>query len=489
MSHAGNGYKLTNGVLPTLARDDDPRETAEWLESLDYVCQAEGPQRAAVPAGAAQGAGLSTAACPSPPAPPRPMSTPSRPISSPSIPATAKWSGRSRASSAGMPWRWWCGRTRRARASAGIFRPMPRPPRSMKSPSTTSFTASRAPHAPDQVFFQGHAAPGIYSRAFLLGRLSEQQLKNFRRELAPGGGLSSLSAPLAHARLLGVPHGLDGPGPHHGHLPGAVQPLPGRSGHSGPTPRPSRVWAFLGDGECDEPEALGAITLAGREQLDNLIFVVNCNLQRLDGPVRGNGKIVQELEGAFRGAGWNVIKVLWGSNWDPLLERDTDGLLVRRMGEVVDGEYQKYTVMPGGYIREHFFGVDPPAAGDGGRPERRSASASCSAAATIRPRSTRPTRRRSSIEARPRSSWPRPSRATGWARPAKAATSPTSRRSSTRRSWSSSAAASRFPLPTSRRPTPTSTSRRPTARRCATWKGIASGWAVSCPAAVRRRSS
>ena len=126
-----------------------------------------------------------------------------------------------------------------------------------------------------------------------------------------------------------------------------------------PDAEASRVWAFLGDGECDEPEALGAITLAGREQLDNLIFVVNCNLQRLDGPVRGNGKIVQELEGAFRGAGWNVIKVLWGSDWDPLLERDTDGLLVRRMGEVVDGEYQKYTVMPGSYIREHFFGVDP----------------------------------------------------------------------------------------------------------------------------------
>ena len=126
-----------------------------------------------------------------------------------------------------------------------------------------------------------------------------------------------------------------------------------------PDAEASRVWAFLGDGECDEPEALGAITLAGRERLDNLIFVVNCNLQRLDGPVRGNGKIVQELEGAFRGAGWNVIKVLWGSNWDPLLARDTDGLLVRRMGEVVDGEYQKYTVMPGSYIREHFFGVDP----------------------------------------------------------------------------------------------------------------------------------
>ena len=126
-----------------------------------------------------------------------------------------------------------------------------------------------------------------------------------------------------------------------------------------PDAEASRVWAFLGDGECDEPEALGAITLAAREQLDNLIFVVNCNLQRLDGPVRGNGKIIQELEGAFRGAGWNVIKVIWGSDWDPLLARDADGLLVRRMGEVVDGEYQKYVVSSGDYIRKHFFGADP----------------------------------------------------------------------------------------------------------------------------------
>ena len=120
----------------------------------------------------------------------------------------------------------------------------------------------------------------------------------------------------------------------------------------------SKVWAFLGDGETDEPEALGAITLASREQLDNLIFVINCNLQRLDGPVRGNGKIIQELEAAFRGAGWNVIKVIWGEDWDPLLEKDKDGKLIKRMGEVVDGQYQKYTVEGGAYIREHFFGVD-----------------------------------------------------------------------------------------------------------------------------------
>src|SRR3954453_18867544 len=122
---------------------------------------------------------------------------------------------------------------------------------------------------------------------------------------------------------------------------------------------PRKVWAFLGDGECDEPEALGAITLASREKLDNLIFVINCNLQRLDGPVRGNGHIVQELEAVFRGAGWNVIKVLWGSDWDDLLARDTEGLLVKRMGEVVDGEYQRFVVEDGAYLREHFWGVDP----------------------------------------------------------------------------------------------------------------------------------
>ena len=161
----------------------------------------------------------------------------------------------------------------------------------------------------------------------------------------------------------------------------------------------SHVWAFLGDGECDEPETLGAITLASREKLDNLIFVINCNLQRLDGPVRGNGKIIQELEGAFRGAGWNVIKVIWGDDWDPLLAKDTDGLLVQRMGEVVDGEYQKYTVRPGSYIREHFFGKYPGAAQSWSSTCPTNSFRSCGAAATIRRRSSRPTRRPSSTRA------------------------------------------------------------------------------------------
>ena len=210
----------------------------------------------------------------------------------------------------------------------------------------------------DQIYFQGHASPGIYARAFLEGRLDEQHLVNFRHELEPRRRAVELSASLADARLLGVPHGVDGPGADHGDLPGPLQQVPARSRHSQDTTG-QHVWAFLGDGETDEPESLGAITLAGREKLDNLIFVINCNLQRLDGPVRGNGKIIQELEGIFRGAGWNVIKVIWGDSWDPLLAKDKHGLLVKRMGEVVDGEYQKYTVMPGEYIREHFFGKYP----------------------------------------------------------------------------------------------------------------------------------
>ena len=209
----------------------------------------------------------------------------------------------------------------------------------------------------DQVFFQGHSAPGIYARAFLEGRLSEAQLNNFRRELEPGGGLSSYPHPWLMPDFWEFPTVSMGLAP----IMAIYQArfnhyLEDRGLH--PTSN-HKVWAFLGDGEMDEPEALGAITLAAREQLDNLIFVVNCNLQRLDGPVRGNGKIIQELEAAFRGAGWNVIKVIWGSDWDPLLARDNDGLLVRRMNEVVDGESQRYSISSGAYIRQHFFGSHP----------------------------------------------------------------------------------------------------------------------------------
>ena len=336
--------KLSSGVIPLLQTDSDPRETAEWLESLDFVCRtraASGPNSC----WKSSANGPSASACPSPPAPRRPISTPSRPTSSPPIPATARSNGASRASSAGTPWRWWCGRTRPQRHRRPYFH-LRLGRHALRSRLQPFLPRQAGPEPPDQVFFQGHASPGIYARAFLLGRLDRTAAGELPPRVGAGRRAVVLSASLAHARLLGIPHGVDGPGPDHGHLSGPVQPLSGRPRHQADA-KASRVWAFLGDGECDEPETLGAITLAAREKLDNLIFVINCNLQRLDGPVRGNGKIIQELEGAFRGAGWNVIKVLWGDDWDPLLAKDTDGLLVRRMGEVVDGEFQKYTVMPG----------------------------------------------------------------------------------------------------------------------------------------------
>jgi len=209
----------------------------------------------------------------------------------------------------------------------------------------------------DIVYFQGHAAPGIYARAFLEGRLSPQQLENFRRELKPGGGLSSYPHPWLMPDFWEFPTVSMGLSP----LMAIYQARFNRylENRGLKAASDAKVWAFIGDGETDEPESLGAITLASREKLDNLIFVVNCNLQRLDGPVRGNGQIIQELESAFRGAGWNVIKVLWGSEWDPILERDSEGMLVKRMGELVDGEYQKLVVSSGAYVREHFFGSDP----------------------------------------------------------------------------------------------------------------------------------
>ena len=208
----------------------------------------------------------------------------------------------------------------------------------------------------DQIFFQGHAAPGIYSRAFLEGRLSEAQLDHFRREVG-GGGLSSYPHPRLMPDFWEFPTVSMGLGPLNAVYQARFNRYLLNRGITDTSQ--SRVFAFLGDGECDEPEALAAARLAAREELDNLTFVVNCNLQRLDGPVRGNGKIIQELESAFTGAGWNVIKVIWGSAWDPLLAKDIDGALVERMNSAVDGDYQKYITESGAYIREKFFGTDP----------------------------------------------------------------------------------------------------------------------------------
>ena len=209
----------------------------------------------------------------------------------------------------------------------------------------------------DTVYFQGHAAPGVYARAFLEGRLTPVQLENFRRELKAGGGLSSYPHPWLMPDFWEFPTVSMGLSP----IMAIYQARFNRYLEDrGLKPKTdAKVWAFLGDGETDEPETLGAITLASREHLDNLIFVVNCNLQRLDGPVRGNGHIIQELEAAFRGAGWNCIKVIWGSDWDPLFEQDVDGLLAKRLSEIVDGEYQKFIVESGAYVREHVFGSDP----------------------------------------------------------------------------------------------------------------------------------
>ncbi len=211
-------------------------------------------------------------------------------------------------------------------------------------------------HAGDMVFIQGHSAPGIYARAFLEGRLSEDQLDNFRQEV-DGGGLSSYPHPWLMPDFWQFPTVSMGLGPIMGIYQARFMRYLHNRGLIDGGDR--KVWVFCGDGEMDEPESLGAISLAGREKLDNLIFVINCNLQRLDGPVRGNGKIIQELEGEFRGGGWNVIKVIWGSYWDPLLMRDTQGLLRKRMAEAVDGEYQAFKAHGGAYTREKFFGKYP----------------------------------------------------------------------------------------------------------------------------------
>ncbi|MFP5297653.1 MAG: pyruvate dehydrogenase (acetyl-transferring), homodimeric type, partial [Actinomycetota bacterium] len=217
------------------------------------------------------------------------------------------------------------------------------------------FRGKDAPDGGDQIFIQGHGAPGVYARAFLEGRLTDEQLENFRQEV-DGKGLSSYP----HPRLM----------PHFWEFPTVSMGLsPLNAVYQARFNRylqqrgikdtgEQRVWGFFGDGEMDEPESMAALSLASRESLDNLIFVVNCNLQRLDGPVRGNGKIIQELESIFRGAGWHVIKVVWGREWDPLLARDTDGVLVHKMNTTVDGEFQRYAVESGAYIREHFFGPD-----------------------------------------------------------------------------------------------------------------------------------
>ena len=348
---------LPEGVLEHLADDLDPQETKEWLEALEYVVHSVGTDRAAYLLERLKreafnmGVRFVSSAT-------TPYVNTITPDKQPEYPGDRAIERRIKSL---IRWNAMAMVVRANRESAGIGGHIS----SYASSATLYevafnhfFRGKQGKLPPDQIFFQGHITPGIYARAFLEGRITEEQLVNFRRELSPGGGLSSYPHPWLMPSFWEFPTVSMGLGP-------IMAIYQARFNHYladrgiVPEAADSRVWAFLGDGECDEPETLGAITLAARERLDNLIFVINCNLQRLDGPVRGNGKIIQELEGAFRGAGWNVIKVVWGSDWDPLLKQDRDGVLARRMDEVVDGQYQKYTVESGGYIRKHFFGTDP----------------------------------------------------------------------------------------------------------------------------------
>ncbi len=348
---------LPEGVLRHLARDTDPQETREWLEALEYVISSGGCERGAFlleklkerafRCGVRFVSSATTPYVNTIPADRQPEYPGDRAVER-RIKSLIRWNAMAMV-------------VRANRESSGIGGHIS----TYASAATLYevgfnhfFRGKQGQHPPDQVYFQGHVTPGIYARAFLEGRVTERHLANFRRELAEGGGLSSYPHPWLMPEFWEFPTVSMGLGP-------IMAIYQARFNHYlvdrgiKPEASASRVWAFLGDGECDEPETLGAITLAAREGLDNLTFVINCNLQRLDGPVRGNGKIIQELEGAFRGAGWNVIKVVWGSDWDPLLAKDADGLLVERMNEVVDGQFQKYTVAPGGYTRKHFFGTDP----------------------------------------------------------------------------------------------------------------------------------
>ncbi len=336
--------------------DVDPSETKEWLESLQYVLQAKGPERVRYllsvldEAASRQGVELPFA-----------LNTPYvntiAPSQQPMFPGNRDIERRIKSI---IRWNAMAMVTRANKAHDGIGGHIS----TFASAATLYevaynhfFRGKGDDYSGDQVYFQGHAAPGIYARAFVEDRLTEQNLVNFRQELAKGGGLSSYPHPWLMPEFWEFPTVSMGLGPIMAIYQARFNKYLTDRGIKDTSGQ--HVWAFLGDGECDEPETLGAITLGSREKLDNLIFVINCNLQRLDGPVRGNGKIIQELEGAFRGAGWNVVKVIWGEDWDTLLEKDKTGLLVQRMSEVVDGEYQKYTVMPGSYIREHFFGKYP----------------------------------------------------------------------------------------------------------------------------------
>jgi pyruvate dehydrogenase E1 component len=335
--------------------DVDPDETAEWLESLDSVIESAGPDRAryllrrllrrarrrnvGLPA-------LTRTAYVNTIAPADEPDFPGDEQMERRIRRLIRWNAMAMVTRANKRFEGIGGHISTYASSASLY-----------EVGLNHFFRGHDDGPADQIYYQGHAAPGLYARAFLEGRISEDTLDHFRREVIPGRGLPSYPHPQLLPDFWEFPTVSMGLGP----ITAIYQARFNRylAARGLVDTSPSRVWAFVGDGETDEPEALGALSIAARERLDNLIFVVNCNLQRLDGPVRGNGKIIQELEGVFRGSGWNVIKVIWGREWDDLLAKDESGLLQRKMLTTLDGEYQKYAVESGAYIREHFFGPEP----------------------------------------------------------------------------------------------------------------------------------
>ena len=341
---------------PKLA-DIDPVETQEWLESIDSVLKTHGPLRAhfllerLIDYSRRSGAYLpfkaNTAYVNSIPPGREPVYPGNRELEK-RIEAYIRWNALAMVVAANRKSSEYGGHLASYASSATLY----------EVGFNHFWRAASAEHPGDMVFFQGHSSPGIYARAYLEGRLTESQLHHFRQEAGgPGQGLSSYPHPWLMPDFWQFPTVSMGLGPMQAIFQARFIRYLEHRGLAAPSDR--KVWAFLGDGEMDEPESMGALTMPVREGLDNLVFVINCNLQRLDGPVRGNGKIIQELEAAFLGAGWNVIKVLWGSRWDPLLARDTQGLLRRLMEECVDGEYQNFKAKGGAYTREHFFGKYP----------------------------------------------------------------------------------------------------------------------------------
>jgi pyruvate dehydrogenase E1 component len=343
--------------LSPIPNDVDPAETAEWLESLDYVLERKGPERVQQLLTALEEAAIRNGV-------ELPFTATTPYVNTISADKQPRYPGKrelERRIKSFIRWNAMAMVVRANRDFAGIGGHISTYASSanLYEVGFNHFFRGRGENGydGDQIYFQGHASPGMYSRAFLEGRLTEQNLVNFRRELQEGGGLSSYPHPWLMPEFWEFPTVSMGLGPIMAIYQARFNRYLTDRGIADLSHK--HVWCFMGDGECDEPESLGAITLASRERLDNLIFVINCNLQRLDGPVRGNGKIIQELEGAFRGAGWNVIKVVWGGDWDPLLEQDEHGLLQQRMMEVPDGQYQKYVVSSGDYIRDDFFGKYP----------------------------------------------------------------------------------------------------------------------------------